>query len=325
MGSDVWVGDLLRALASQPEADDATQQAIARLLGFDFMPAGADRGSRGAGEATPTGVDETSTGAPRREPGPDTAPPPRRSEPVVQATGGDDGAPTLLVPSGYDPFPPRQWSAPSLPPPDRSRRTARLPHESLLAPRSASSVLHRALSRKVDEGELDIPAIIGRLSRGLPVGRLPRRPVRTLRFGVQMLVDLGTGMEPFSRDAQQVVQQVRATAGHEHTEVVYFDHSPMRSAGPGPRWTWGDYPPPAPGTRVFILSDLGMGGPRLDPRRSTRAEWEHLVRLLKHSQCTAVAFVPFPKSRWPAWATKLLPLAPWDRQTTAGWAAAHLD
>ncbi|MFJ4976886.1 hypothetical protein ACIP6X_16330 [Streptomyces coeruleorubidus] len=154
---------------------------------------------------------------------------------------------------------------------------------------------------------------------------MPRHPVRTLRFGVQMLVDLGTGMEPFSRDVSEVVHQVRRTAGHEHTEVVYFDHCPVRGVGQGPRWTWGEYLPPAPGTRVFILSDLGMGGPRLDPRRSTRAEWERLVALLAHAQCTAVAFVPFPRKRWPLWATKLLPLAPWDRQTTAGWIAAHLD
>jgi hypothetical protein len=156
------------------------------------------------------------------------------------------------------------------------------------------------------------------------VESLLRRPVRTLRFGVQVLLDLGTGMELFTRDLHDVVNHVRATVGHEHTEVVYFDNCPVRGAGPGPRWTWREYAPPAPGTRVLILSDLGMGGPNLNPRRSTRVEWECLVRNLAHAQCTAVAFVPFPKQRWPSWAAKLLPLIPWDRQTTAGWVAAHL-
>lgn len=131
-------------------------------------------------------------------------------------------------------------------------------------------------------------------------------------------------MKPFSRDLHDTVNHVKAIVGYEQTEVVFFDHCPVRGVGPGPRWTWGKYMPPAPGTRVLILSDLGLGGPGHDPRRSTRAEWECLVRILAYAQCTAVAFVPLPEKRWPSWAAKLLPLVPWDRQTTAGWVAAHL-
>ncbi|MDX3454536.1 hypothetical protein PV396_21735 [Streptomyces sp. ME02-8801-2C] len=324
MRSDVWIGDLLRALPLVEGQGEAAQRKIARLLGFDLVAqdtdsqtAGADAGHPAAGEVTgPALLSEERT--------PETASRPRTPDLIDRGTVGEENSLPLLVPSGQEPSRAHEWTAPSLPLPDRSRVRIPLPHEPLLAPRSTSAMLHRALSKPVEQGQLDVRRVVDRLSRGLPLETLPRRPVRTLRFGVQVLADLGLGMEPFSRDLHDTIGQVTATVGREHTEVVYFDQCPVRGAGPGPRWTWGDYAPPAAGTRVLILSDLGTGGPSLDPRRSTRAEWERLLQLLSYAQCTAVAFVPLPEKRWPSWAANLLPLVPWDRQTTVGWIAAHM-
>lgn len=324
MPSDVWIADLLLALPLAEGQDEAAQRTIARLLGFDI--AAQDTGSQtgGASAVHPAASEVTSPALISEERTSDTASRPHTPGLIARGTVGEENSLPLLVPSGQEPSNSHEWTVPSLPLPDRSRVRISLPHEPLLAPRSTSAMLHRALSKPVDQGELDVRRVVDRLSRGLPLESLPRRPVRTLRFGVQVLADLGVGMEPFSRDLHDTIGQVMATVGREHTEVVYFDHCPVRGVGPGPRWTWGDYVPPAAGTRVLILSDLGMGGPSLDPRRSTRAEWERLLQMLSYAQCTAVAFVPLPEKRWPSWAVKLLPLVPWDRQTTVGWVAAHL-
>ncbi|MFK0018781.1 hypothetical protein [Streptomyces sp. NPDC090798] len=326
MRSDVWIRDLLRALPLAQGQGEEAERAIARLLGFDITAPGTGGQDVAPGSAVfPATGDANLPGLVPEEPSPDDlASHPRTPGLMANGSVGEDNSLPLLDPSGEESPLPFEWTAPSLPPPDRSRLQAPLSYDPLLAPRSTSALLHLALSKQVDQGELDVERVVEQLSQGLPLESLPRRPVRTVRFGVQVLADLGVGMEPFSRDVHETVHHVRATVGHEHTQVAYFDHCPVRGAGPGPRWTWREYVPPAPGTRILILSDLGMGGPRLNARRGTRAEWERLVRTLAYAQCTAVAFVPFPEQRWPSWAAKLLPLVPWDRQTTAGWVATHI-
>jgi hypothetical protein len=326
MGSDVWIRDLLLALPLAQGRGEEAERAIARLLGFDITAPGAGRQDAAPGNAVFSAAEDADLpGLLPEEPSRDAlASHPRTPDLMANGPSGEDNSLSLLDPCGEEAPLPFEWTVPSLPPPDQSRLRAPLPYESLLAPRSTSALLHLALSRQVDQGELDVERVVDQLSRGLPLESLPRCPIRTVRFGVQVLADLGVNMEPFSRDVHETVQNVQATVGHEHTQVAYFDHCPVRGAGPGPRWTWGEYVPPAPGTRILILSDLGMGGPRLNARRSTRAEWERLIRILAYAECTAVAFVPFPEQRWPSWAAKLLPLVPWDRQTTAGWVATHI-
>jgi hypothetical protein len=190
--------------------------------------------------------------------------------------------------------------------------------EPLLAPRAAVAILQTMTARNTAEGPLNVPVIVDLLARRQVVERLPRETRPTLRFGVQVLVDLGLPMRPFAGDQAQVVAQLRTVAGAQRTSVKYFSDAPGRGAGPGPRRTWRPYEPPERGTRVLVLSAFGLGGPRLYGHRSQPEEWRRLVGDLRRQECDAVGLLPVPADRWPAWLSALMPLVCWDRTTTVG-------
>ncbi|WP_369275944.1 hypothetical protein AB5J55_43860 [Streptomyces sp. R11] len=129
-----------------------------------------------------------------------------------------------------------------------------LPYESLLPPSSEAATLHVLVSRMPPEGPVDLDRLLDRLAGNVAVEELPRQPVRTLRFGVQILVDLGEGMEPFWRDE---MDGVTAIAGRQSCQVRYFSGCPLHRSGEGAGWTWKPYRPPARGAKVLVLSDFG--------------------------------------------------------------------
>lgn len=180
------------------------------------------------------------------------------------------------------------------------------------------------MSCQVDEGPIDITALVEAVAHCKPVSVVPRRHVPTLRFGVQVLVDMGPGMQPFRRDQDEITRQIVRTVGWERVEVGYFAYSPLRGAGPGPGWTWRPYRPPSRRTPILLLSDLGIGGPRGDFRRSTYLEWRRFRRIAAENESGVVAFVVYPQDRWPAWLAAVTHPVVWDRRATARSARARL-
>lgn len=312
MSGDIWLGDAARALAALTH-DDRTERAVLRLLGLTpdtrTKPVHGGQSESGARVSSPS-VDA----APSPEPG---LPAPAVDEPAATAAPVEvpDGLP-LLTPIGFEP--PRPLPAPAQPLPrvDQSRLRVARPHEPLLAPRSALAVLGLALSRPAPEGEIDSDAFVQAISRAQPVDNLPRRLTRTLRFGVQVLVDLGAGMLPFARDQHDLVARVRSLFGPERTDVQRFADAPLRGTGPGARWTWKPYQPPPPDTRILLLSNFGIGGHPLDYLAGDRTEWQEFLDVVARHKATPVGFVPYPPQRWPLWLRSQLTLVCWDRGTT---------
>ncbi|PWI14567.1 hypothetical protein DI272_10670 [Streptomyces sp. Act143] len=319
--SGVWLGDVARAVAALGRSDPETVRTVMELLGVESSagtaavrpPAASDDGL--LAHIVPPATEF-------RERDDDLEPPPPRPVPMPMAAPAPlpGEGPTLLTPVVRASRPPVAWTAPALAP---ASRTTRPPlREPLLAPRSASAIVQAAVSRREPDGEVDIPGAVGRLAQGLPLGTLPRRPSPTLRFGVQVLVDRGTGMQPFHRDQDELVARIRRTVGQETTEVLYFEDAPLHGTGTAEQWPWHPYAPPAPGTRVLLLTDLGLGGPPR-ARQSGRTDWERFFDRLAHSGCTPVVFLPYPRHRWPAWARDRVRMVPWDRRTTVGWVRMH--
>ncbi|MGC0410261.1 hypothetical protein RKD32_003128 [Streptomyces sp. SAI-195] len=319
MPADIWIGDLVKALALLDPGDSEGRRRVLSLLGFE---------EAGAVARTPAATEPASP-LPRRAPQTSGVHLPtlpalgrRTAVPDDPAAGREeDGlAPGLrqLTPVAYESLPEVEWPVDSLPSPSAGRHDEPLPYEPLFAPRSTSAILQIALSAQTLDGEPDIPETVRRLAMGFPLTQLLVQPLRTLRFGVQVLVDVGVGMEPFTRDQHELIRQIRDIVGQELTDVRYFEGSPLRGTGHGDGGDWTEYQPPARGTRVLVLSDLGLGGPALHVRRAGAPEWREWIRVLESARCTAVAFVPYPPARWPAWARGLLHLVAWDRRTTAG-------
>jgi hypothetical protein len=309
MPADIWWGDILRAQAALGDTPEQFTR-ITRLLGlaplargpdepaadtpvtYDPPPVGPAGPDRPADEATgpdDTGSPETATNIPVLEP--------VASEPLSGAVAGGEVLGTSPAGPVHDFLP-------------------------LLPPRSTSAVLQFLLSRAVADGPPNVPAVLDAIAAGRPLDRIPREPQRTLRFGAELLVDLGESMRPFRRDQASVVAQVRAVVGSAATSVRYFANAPGRGAGPGPPHTWHDYRPPPLGRHVLLLTDFGIGRHHRSRERSTPGEWLAFFDLLRRDGCRPVALVPFPPHRWPVALSAACPMLMWDRSATAGRAHA---
>ena len=314
MASEIWVGDLARALAALPPGRDTAADTVARLLGFTLPSAGtasatlagdAPAGFSWAGQEPGAGGDEGEDGTPR------SPEPPRSDLP-------------LLKPVARQAVEGTGWGMKSLPPPE-TRTVGTVPERiPLLESRSAAATFQTMITRKFPDGPLDVPAVVDMLARRQLPSRLPRQTWPTLRFGVEVLVDMGLPMRLFAGDQAQVIRQVRAIAGDQLTSVRYFSDAPTRGAGTGPRWTWEEYQPPGPGTRVLVLSDFGLGAPLWYAHGGDATEWRSFTHCLRRQGCDAVALAPVPISRWPGWLTALMPVICWDRTTTVGTVIAAL-
>jgi len=314
---EIWLGDVARAATTLGMTDQAGWERVAALLGLgpggeplpvaepprdvtDLPPPPTDPGRAGlTGDGEPEPYAEPS-GAPRR-------------------TVADEES-TLLVPVGHRPPRRTGWAVDPLPAP-RSTPAAEVgapSHLPLLAPRSTAAVLHAALARVTPEGDLDVERAADHMARGLPLAEIPRRPLPTLRYGVQILADISASMEPFARDVEDVIEQVRSLVGVAGTRVLRFADCPSRGVGAGPRGTWRPYQPPQHGTRVLLLSGLGRIGPVFDPHHGTEREWREILLRIRQHGCDTVALVPLPERLWPAWWQSRLRVVPWDRGTTVG-------
>lgn len=314
---EIWLGDVLRAADALGAHDAGQLDAIARLLGMrppafriDTPADASGRGHRGVSAGRP---------------GPAPAVPPNTPDPA-DAESTVNSVP-LLEPQLVRGFPgQRQWTQPALAPTKPADHGERPRPAPLLPPQSEAATLRFLVSRAVPEGQVDIVRLLDMLGTATPIIELPYRQVRTLRYGVQMLVDLGEGMEPFLRDSARLIERVTAISGRHATDVRWFAGCPLDRSGPGAGWTWGPYRPPAAGTRVLVVSDFGG---QLAVRGNLPAryaeDWQRTAALVRYNDCSPVALVPAPPERWPGWLTSVMPALCWDRSTTAAVARSVLS
>jgi hypothetical protein len=187
------------------------------------------------------------------------------------------------------------------------------PYQPLLQPRQAPALLATLCATARPTGRIDIGVAVGWLARRRPMRRLPRRDRPTLARGVQVLADAGDGLKPFARDREEIMATLGRLIGEGLVAGGWFLDDPVHGVGFG-----GDllpYEPPAPGTPVLLLTDLGIGG------GTARRRWprrEHLLTLasdLAARGSPVSALVPYPPDRWPAGLNRGIGLVFWDRST----------
>jgi hypothetical protein len=134
----------------------------------------------------------------------------------------------------------------------------------------------------------------------------------TLRHRVEILVDLGTGMMPFRFDQAELVRRAVQVIGREAVRIKYFADSPAYGVGPAGHDGWR--PHRASDATVLLLSDLGLGGSR---RWGSGKDWLRLAEQVGRAGGEVVAFIPYPRHRWPGWLlTSPIRALVWDRGTT---------
>jgi hypothetical protein len=286
------IGDLLRALTAAPREQ---WEAVARTLGF--VPAAADAG--------PTHVIVPAADDQILEP----------------ATSASYAARQESLEQDESELPPRAVSStetiaddvpwwlrvPVLPRPSGSGTPAPI-HEPLLASRQAPAVLATLCSTNRPTGRIDIDSVVGHMARRQPIRRLPRRARPTLARGVRVSADAGEGLKAFLQDRQQVVSALKLLIGEALVEVGWFLDDPLGESRPSK--------PPAPGTPVLLLTDLGIGG---DDARRRWPKPDHLrefSRRLAACGSPVLALVPYPPDRWPPGLSNSIGMVFWDRRTT---------
>lgn len=302
-----FLGDIVRAFAALAPGDERTLEAITAALSFVESTTPKIRKVAGA-QARPPDMHSGSVGQPALSPSRSVSPSPpgpRMARERLQ--------PVTFEPPSLD----SPWRAVMPLPAVRPDHLApSLAYQPLLVQRWSRAIITATLATDGEYGPVDVLRLVESVARGRPVRQIPRHPWRSLCLGVQVLADLGEGMEPFARDQDQIIEEIRRTVGRGAVWLLQFRRCPTRGAGAGPIWTWKGYVPPRPGTPVLLLSDLGMGGPHFDPSRPRVKEWRDFTRRVHRCGCPLLAFVPWPEERWPAGLSRSITLLRWDRGTT---------
>ena len=299
-------------------ADHDTRDAIGRLLGFAIRAPAAeqrkdDRPAIAPDAQRPSqiGVDTRVVASDSAEliaeagdpPTREDAPLPESSLPLLSATGTDDrplAAPWRAV-STLEPF-------------DATRHLDVLPRRiPLFDARWVRTLLAALLHTPRYDGPLDESAAVSALAQGRALDPIPRLPRRTLSGGVQVLVDLGEGMQPFWHDSWDVARRMERLMGESTVQTMTFWDAPLRGIGP----SGATYPLPDIGAPVLAISDLGIGGPSLRADRARADEWLRFAQRLRVRRSEVVVLVPYSRDRWPDGLTREITLVEWDRSTTA--------
>ncbi|MEA3213472.1 MAG: hypothetical protein QOE70_6529 [Chthoniobacter sp.] len=297
--SNIFIGDLLRALKRLQVSDDATRCDITRLLGLGPPVVPATRPA------------EPPPFTPPEPPPPPPLPPPA-SPPAQDSLRSQIEATTREVEVWFPPAPVEPLSQTGA-----GGATHEPPVDSLFVPNWTRAILSSILSTNGEDGPLDYERIIEALARAeIPV-RLPRRPRPTTRRGVQLLVDKSEAMMPFASDQTSIQEAARRAIGSDNVKVLRFVDCPSRGVRASAREKWKDYGPPLPGTPVLLLTDLGIGRPMCSTDRADGQEWLGFASQVRRAGCPLAAFVPYGPRRWPRALRRAMTLVQWDRCTSA--------
>jgi hypothetical protein len=312
MRAPVSLRDALIAMAELAPRDEATRGDLLRLLGLAGPRAGETAVAATAPERTPPPPPPGDRAtAPSPAPRPSSAPAPVRSEAV----------PATLVKSGTTTTPARP---PWLAVPTRevlaraSAAATAPPPPPILAPLEARGIYTAALATWVREGDPDAGAAIRERAAGRPFREIPRIPLRTLRRGVQLLLDVGPSMAPFVSDVSALERSLALLFGDGQIERLFFARCPTRQVRSGrraPRRTWRA---PARGVPLLVVSDFGIVRPSQDGDAATPAEWRRFADAVRAEGHRIVGLVPFAPARWPSAVAEAVTLVHWSEHTIAG-------
>jgi hypothetical protein len=305
---DIWIGDVVAAWRRLGITAAEDRAAVAEALGFDGAAL------RPAVAAEPMGPGSTVSAPAERMPVNDAA----------AASAPTAGPVSRIIPSLIeDEEVPEEADVPAWiadAPPLVAEQTAhhgwKPPHLPLLRDHWARHIVSAIAAIPLADGGIDESRLIDNVSRLRPVWRLPRRVRRTVRRGVQLLIDRGDAMQPFFADVQDVIRSLRTVVGRDQLNGASFEYTP--DAG-DVLWLRGrartPWSPPGPGTLILVISDLGMTRSYGDVRSGSRDEWLAFARRCLAADCPVVALVPRDEAAWPAELRGAFTMVPWDQRT----------
>ena len=305
---DIWIGDVLAAWRQLGLTSLEDRAAVAEALGFDSaaLREAIASATIGAGSTVSAPAVTTPAGVAALTAAPLTGPSSRVIPSIVEDEEVPDEAdvPTWIA------------AAPPLLPEQSAHHSWKPPHAPLLREQWSRHIVAAIAAVPIADGGVDESRLIDDVSRLRPVARLPRRLRRTVRRGVQLLIDRGDAMQPFFTDVQDVIRSLRTVVGRDQLNGASFAYTPeagdvlwLRSRERAP-WS-----PPGHGTPILVISDLGMAQQYGDVRGGSAGEWLAFARRCRAAGCPVVALVPRDESVWPAPLRSAFTMVPWDQRT----------
>ncbi len=135
---------------------------------------------------------------------------------------------------------------------------------------------------------------------------------------MQLLIDSGPGLIRSAPTPNLLVRHLDDILGDDSLEVLSFAGCPSRGMGSGPRLTWRPWTSRRLGTPVVVVTDLGIGGPLMDPDRATVSEWLRFARRVREATCELIALVPYEAGRWPPVLARAMSVIHWSERTSVG-------
>jgi hypothetical protein len=314
--SDIWVGDLAKSLKALSPVDDCSADAIAELLGLTSQLR-VEQAARlpDFGDSEADAVHK-----PPLVPGAGAAPNVMqnvRIERSPQSTNAALNIERVLEPIGSEPTAAaRRWQGvEALQRPHTGAALAEPAHDPLLDARWHREIAVAATAQLLPLGLVDVAALVDRAARSLPVVRVPRKRRWSVNRGVQLLIDGGSGMDPFRKDQSAFTAVVRAVVGPERVEVVEFYDAPLRGVFDTATGGRREYEPPPPGVPIVLLSDLGYGHRARDGARATIREWQAFADAVAKRSRRIITFVPYPPPLLAPRLRRDLGAVYWDRST----------
>ena len=244
------------------------------------------------------------------------AAPPPPAPPVPPASG------PLRMPAVYAVVAVNPLPAPVGPPRLLSQVRALAPDDARLQPGAARCmvrdvdvcprarvlpVLKRCLASTLP-GMLDERRLVDGVAQQRPLHRWPRLPARRLQPGLLVLFDFAEPLWPYRHDMLRLAHWLRQDAGAQQVLLRCLDAGPW-----GPWRPWGSphtsaSPPlpqpghwPAPGGKVLIVSDLGLGAGVSSPlaQSPAAAAWQALLQALVLAGQTVVVLTTQGQSSIP--------------------------
>jgi hypothetical protein len=315
VSSCVWIGDLIAAWSAVGRRPDEFG-AIVTLLGLD--PPVLDETTIGA--APPSLTSRTVTPLPPRMPMPVPIIPQGPADPPKSGDAPSKRVRSIVVePLAPETTRPPIWSGPTLrqAPPDV------IPGKlQPLFPFATARALLGAAAHSVRDGDrLDLDEAVRVVAQRRPIRDLPRATSRTLRAGIQLVIDRTWAMRPFFDDIAVLRRQLFTVVGRDLIDEMWFFgeldqcRRPRRighRALPGPDVAWR---PPQGGIPVIVVTDFGRADELNDVRR-TAMEWKELVARAQMAGCDVVTIVPrrLAKSDRDARMSSIA----WDTRTSVG-------
>jgi hypothetical protein len=310
---EVWLGDLLLALAGTTHGDGEACVAWAvEMLGLSERLSGPLRKSGDNPHDAGNGIVHPAVEQQVESKSSD----PERERPPVPT---DQPIPYAIVSQRLEvQRQSLQWreDAEPLPEVTDAQIEMRPPLAPLFNPKTSRALISTAFSTQRNEGAIDFATLFDQICALRPVTRLPRLPVSTMRFGIQLLIDRGQGTWPYYGDQESVRDEILGIVGRDRVETLYFSDSPLRGFGAGSRSGWKrPYEPPAAGTPVVVVTDLGIGRGRNPDMGAGVEEWLRFAEAVHSAECPLLALVPYGEPRWPGELRKAMYILCWDRGT----------